>query len=989
MLKEIYQYILIQRSGLFDRAYYLHHYPDVRIADIDALMHFIKMGWKEYRNPSEAFNTRYYLAQNSDVENANINPLVHYIKHGQKEGRSTFEKRKQYQSNRKKTIRFLNLDPTIDIDKNIEIIGKIAVHIHIYYENLIDEFASYLKQMPLYYDLFISVTNDNALAICEEKFSDLPFLLKLDIKQVPNRGRDMAPFFCTFGDQLKYYQYIAHLHSKQSLYNQGATQGWREYLCSSLFESPDSINTIIRLLQEENRVGLVYPQTFHRVPYMAHTWLANKRLGRIWCERLGINNLPKGYFDFPVGSMFWARGDALAPLFEAGIQLEDFEIEKGQTDGTFAHALERLIGIVSKKKGFDHGIITDQENPGWSAWRFEQYFSKSFAHMIKRFQSQEIKVIGFDIFDTLLIRPLLDPETIKKIIAINVGGDLGKQYLELRPLAEMQARQEKKADVNLDEIYQQMAKLSDITEEDLDKLRAYEETIEEASIHPRPEAINLYREAVATGKPVALVSDTFLRKEFLAYILNKHGINEFDQLFASSDIGFRKDGGKLYDYVLQTYSLKPEAFLMIGDNERSDFQIPTDKDIQNIHLLKPVEIARGLPRFSNLINNFEQSNSIDEEISLGMVIQKNFAPITFQDFNPDWLIKLDPYDIGFNLVGPLLTSFAQWLLIKSKEEDIDHLFFLSREGKIIKKIFDVWTEDVEEAPLSVYWEISRRAISMASVKNLNDILKIASTAYHGNKLEKFLKTRYGIQLSLEKWAEINRRFNLSADSTIVVTNKDIEHLVPLLTFIEGDIISNAKQELPGFLHYLEKNHFSDKAKSAVVDIGFGGTIQGYLNKLLNSKIHGYYLMTENRSREIAENYQVQICGCFAQNVDPEGDPPVMFKRSFILEKLLGCNDPQILFYEFLDDGSITKVYRDLKPEEKSSFDIRNQIHAGAQEYALEASKIRKQIYPEFKPSPDVAKSLAAQFLDHLTSDDFAFLSKIVSDDYYCGRDLVM
>lgn len=78
---------LIKKSGLFDPVYYLLNYPDVRIADIDPLTHFIKVGWKEGRNPSEKFNTKFYLDSNPDVKQTDKNPLVHYILHGEKKGR--------------------------------------------------------------------------------------------------------------------------------------------------------------------------------------------------------------------------------------------------------------------------------------------------------------------------------------------------------------------------------------------------------------------------------------------------------------------------------------------------------------------------------------------------------------------------------------------------------------------------------------------------------------------------------------------------------------------------------------------------------------------------------------------------------------------------------------------------------------------------------------------------------------------------------------
>jgi glycosyltransferase involved in cell wall biosynthesis len=80
-------YFIILCSGLFDARYYLKDNRDCRLADIDPLIHFVRFGWKEGRNPSPVFDTNYYLQTNPDVKNAGINPLVHYIRFGKKEGR--------------------------------------------------------------------------------------------------------------------------------------------------------------------------------------------------------------------------------------------------------------------------------------------------------------------------------------------------------------------------------------------------------------------------------------------------------------------------------------------------------------------------------------------------------------------------------------------------------------------------------------------------------------------------------------------------------------------------------------------------------------------------------------------------------------------------------------------------------------------------------------------------------------------------------------
>src|SRR4051794_24828825 len=62
--------------------------------------------------------------------------------------------------------------------------------------------------------------------------------------------------------------------------------------------------------------------------------------------------------DFPSGSMFWARSAALRPLLDLHLSFDDFPAEAGQTDGTLAHAIERLYFLVCEQAGFDWLKIT-------------------------------------------------------------------------------------------------------------------------------------------------------------------------------------------------------------------------------------------------------------------------------------------------------------------------------------------------------------------------------------------------------------------------------------------------------------------------------------------------------------------------------------------------------------------------------------------------------------------------------------------------------
>jgi FkbM family methyltransferase len=79
---------MIEASGLFDKAWYLSSYPDVASAGVDPLVHYLKYGASEGRDPSPTFDTLWYLETNPDVAQAGLNPLYHFAKSGRMEGRT-------------------------------------------------------------------------------------------------------------------------------------------------------------------------------------------------------------------------------------------------------------------------------------------------------------------------------------------------------------------------------------------------------------------------------------------------------------------------------------------------------------------------------------------------------------------------------------------------------------------------------------------------------------------------------------------------------------------------------------------------------------------------------------------------------------------------------------------------------------------------------------------------------------------------------------
>jgi ADP-heptose:LPS heptosyltransferase len=74
-------------SGLFDRPWYVTHYPEALAAGIEPIEHFLSIGGSLGLSPGPDFDARWYLTQYRDVARAGVNPLVHFLLSGRIEGR--------------------------------------------------------------------------------------------------------------------------------------------------------------------------------------------------------------------------------------------------------------------------------------------------------------------------------------------------------------------------------------------------------------------------------------------------------------------------------------------------------------------------------------------------------------------------------------------------------------------------------------------------------------------------------------------------------------------------------------------------------------------------------------------------------------------------------------------------------------------------------------------------------------------------------------
>ena len=211
-----------------------------------------------------------------------------------------------------------------------------------------------------------------------------------------------------------------------------------------------------------------------------------------------------------------------------------------------------------------------------------------------------------------------------------------------------------------------------------------------------------------------------------------------------------------------------------------------------------------------------------------------------KNFNNDYF-----FNFGYKYFGPLLLDFSIWLIKEINKNNINKVFFLSRDGYIVKEAFDLINNDKQI--LSSYFYASRRSITVPSFSSCNKPNEIFDLITLPNYLTiKTLIKRLGLEDT-----DLNvylKKYNLKLDKnySIDFIKKD-KKMQEFLYNIFPLIKKNSAEEKENFIKYAKKKNFYIKV--AIVDIGWYGTMQKSLKSILHNEIFGYYfgIIPNNRT----------------------------------------------------------------------------------------------------------------------------------------------
>jgi hypothetical protein len=276
------------------------------------------------------------------------------------------------------------------------------------------------------------------------------------------------------------------------------------------------------------------------------------------------------------------------------------------------------------------------------------------------------------------------------------------------------------------------------------------------------------------------------------------------------------------------------------------------------------------------------------------------------------------------------------------------------------------------------------------IESFDDICRIArASVYFPNELKAFIRYRYGVLLSDDDVQKLCRK-GLWQAGKLVEIKGDIRHLKLVLEELTEKIFARSRAERPGLTAYLNNVGLHDASSAAVVDVGYSGTVQGMLSGFLIKPIHGYYMLTSAKSREICDRHGVFAHGYYGSQItgnDSSTSP--LWRRSFELETFLSSNDPQVICYDLLKDGQLEAMYQEHSHSEQAPSDIRNKIHRGVSSFIDDFFALQRNIYPDLKLPPRLPEILFGEFVEHMSKSERERISSLALDDHYCGRGIVV
>ncbi len=330
-----------------------------------------------------------------------------------------------------------------------------------------------------------------------------------------------------------------------------------------------------------------------------------------------------------------------------------------------------------------------------------------------------------------------------------------------------------------------------------------------------------------------LISDFYLPEKQFLEILSWHRLEHlFAKVYISSVHGRSKGSGRIYPMICENLGVEFGQLLMIGDNPHADIKMSRQHGLQAIHLQRP-----DGKNMAGTRKKKEKDNSADPK----------------QPFEKMAL----PEEVPFPEIGIDFWIFTHRLFEELNEHDVRNVFFLSKEGEFLKKIFDQYQLSLFGSLKikSHYLLASRKATFIASLRSIDeeDFSRLLDH-YRDISIRDFLQS-----LNLDNGIIDAICKKMAHDCDLRLS--DIRHhhifqeLLALDIFHAAFEAKRLEQKIY-FFRYLESFKVDYRGEGLhLVDVGWKGSIQDNIYLILSAEVtvKGYYIGSFNATERSVGN----------------------------------------------------------------------------------------------------------------------------------------
>lgn len=520
------------------------------------------------------------------------------------------------------------------------------------------------------------------------------------------------------------------------------------------------------------------------------------------------------------------------------------------TSGTYWSVIYKRIEGIKIPVYFLNGRLAEEEQ----VCEIDTIYWNSSETQLRQ-KIEQADVVSFDFFDTLFSRKVCNPRDIFELLereSVSKTG-FGIPYKELRN----SAIQELDEDYSLDELYQQMAKKIGVEEWKLAEIYDRELQIEKDLLVPRTDMLAYVEYVKRSGKEVYIVSDMYLPKSFYCEVLNtwKIEIDEARILISCEEKKSKRNGSLWKEYFEK--KVKGKKALHIGDDRTADIKIPQRYGIETYYIASQIELLR----LSTIRDAEPRIINIESSFMMGLVINKLFANPFSLNAGKGRVAIEDAAEMGYIVFGPVIAAFLIWLLEQMKRDKIKKIVFLSRDGFFLKKDFEYYVDLQGEQIECCYLGISRQLAMTASIQTETELWDFINMPYSGSAAE-LLEDRFYIKVKPDE-QEIG--------------------LLRLYEIYKQDIWDYVRNVRKNYIAYLSQMSLDNYC--AIVDLGFYGNNQRYLNELTGLHMRGYYFNADlSKDNENTRSNDMQAC--FQSMEDEKGKKSKILEKQIFIESFL-------------------------------------------------------------------------------------------------------